>query len=347
VIVETAAPAGSVETLDAVATPGSGRRHRGGSWGLSAVVAATAVLIAWPRLPGEVGARGAAVDVGFVSLVAESLPFLVAGALIASLLRGGAVRRLVQAASRRPRLAAGLAPLSGLALPLCDCGIVPLARRLRDEDVAGPAVNSFVAGAPLLNPIVIVSTALAFPHSPRLVAGRMAVGLAVAFVAAALAPQPGRPAVSAAPVHDHDDHGHDHDDDTADSRGPVSAVVAELTRTAPLLVLGALAAAVLKTFTPVGTLLSLARQPLVGAGALMVLAFVMSICSQADAFVAATFPVGPLPRLAFLVLGPVLDLKLATLYRREFGTRWLVGYAAVIVVAVLALTTAWTTWVGG
>jgi hypothetical protein len=52
-----------------------------------------------------------------------------------------------------------------------------------------------------------------------------------------------------------------------------------------------------------------------------------------------------LPRLAFLTLGPVFDLRLAILYRREFGWRWLAGYAAVIVPAVLVLTVVWGTWV--
>jgi uncharacterized membrane protein YraQ (UPF0718 family) len=107
-----------------------------------------------------------------------------------------------------------------------------------------------------------------------------------------------------------------------------------------MLVAGAAAAAVIKAVIPVSALTSVTSQPLLGALALMAVAFVMSLCSQADAFVAAALPVGGLPRLAFLVLGPVLDLRLAVLYRHAFGGRWLVGYAAVVVPTALVATTA-------
>lgn len=292
---------------------------------------AALVLVAVPRMSGPLGARATAVAVAFVSLVVESLPFLLVGAALAALLGGRAGMRLLEMAKDRPRLAGALAPLSGVALPLCDCGIVPIARRLRDGGMSRAAVNGFVAGAPLTNPIVVVSTLVAFPGSPGMVLGRIVVGLGVAALAAALAPPP-----RAAPV----------PEPCSDEGRPgfLNTVAAEMNGMGPTLVLGALAAATLKAFLPTTTATSWADQPLLGAVAMMALAFVMSICSQADAFVAASLPVGALPRLAFLVLGPLFDLRLAGLYRRQFGTGWVVGYGAVVVPAVLVLATAWTTW---
>lgn len=270
------------------------------------------------------GVTGAALS--FVSLVAESLPFLLVGALLSSLLTTPAGRRLLGAASRRPRLAAAVAPLAGAVLPLCDCGLLPLARRLRDNG-SQRAVGPFLAGAPLTNPIVVISTLLAFPGQPGMAVGRVLGGLAMAGAVAALVTPP-----ALVPVPE--EHEHDH----AGGR-----VATELLQTTPTLVLGALAAALLKAALPTSVFTSLASQPLLGAAAMIGLAIVMSLCSQADAFVASALPVGPLPRLAFLVVGPALDLRLAALYRREFGGRWVLRYAAVVVPTALIVATVCTT----
>ncbi len=297
---------------------------------LAGAVVATAVAA---RAAGVASSRIAGAELAFVSLVAESIPFLLAGALLAALLRGRVGTRMIGAAGRRPRLAAALAPFAGTALPLCDCGLLPIARQLRDAG-GGRAVGPFLAGAPLTNPIVIVSTLLAFPGRPGMVVARVAGGIAIAMVVAALvldAPAAAGPETDCS----HDQGG--------TAPGPARAVAAELTHTAPTLVLGALAAASVKALVPTAALTALADQPLLGAVAMIALAFVMSICSQADAFVAAALPVGPLPRLAFLLVGPTLDLRLAALYRREFGLRWVARYAAVVVPAALVVATACAT----
>jgi hypothetical protein len=294
-------------------------------------LAGTVGMAILARVPGEVGARAAGAEVAFVSLFAESLPFLLIGAAISALLHGRLGRSLLRAAAGRPRLAAAVAPLTGLALPVCDCGVLPLARELRAGG-ATRAVNSFLAGAPIVNPIVIVSTLVAFPGSPEVAVGRVVGGLFVALAVAALAAPPQHGRSLHVPEHDHE-HG-----------GALGAmrdhVGAELARTAPVLAAGALLAAIVKALVPTSTLTSAAGEPLLAALAMMLLAFIMSICSQADAFVAASLPVGALPRLAFLILGPMFDLRLAVLYRKEFGGRWVTGYAAVVVPATLVAATA-------
>ena len=290
------------------------------------------LLVVGTRLPGSVGVRCTTMAVAFVALVAQALPFLLIGAAVGSLFQGRLGARLLHAARRRPRVAAMLAPLAGAALPLCDCGLVPLARQVRRGTRRGAVVNGFVAGAPLTNPIVIVTTILAFPGAPGMVVGRVVVGLAVAMLAAALVVPPGP----------HAEHGTPEEDDAP--RGALQALGAELARTAPTLVIASLAAGVVKGFVPGSFFAAIDAQPLVAGVVMMALAFLLSICSSADAFVAASLPLGALPRLSFLVLGPMLDVRLAALYRREFGTKWLLSYAAVVVPSVLVLATAWTTW---
>jgi len=319
-------------TVDALARGRAGRRLIGVAEADLALVGGLVSLAFAARFGAEASGKVAGAELTFVSLVAESLPFLLVGALISTLLAGAWATRRLGDAARHPRLAAALAPFAGAALPLCDCGLLPIARRLR-AIVGDRAVSSFLAGAPLTNPIVVVTTLLAFPGRPGMAAARVLCGVTVAMVVASLLTSP---TTACRAEHDHE---HDHDSHGPMTRAPLAAVALELRRTGPILVIGAATAAALKAFVPMSVLTAVTSQPLLGALALMALAFVMSLCSQADAFVAAALPVGALPRLAFLVLGPILDLRLAVLYRHAFGGRWLLGYAAVVVPTALVAVT--------
>jgi uncharacterized protein len=300
------------------------RRHLLGA--VAAGLAAVALGVG-PRLPAPVGPRAAAAALAFVSLCAESLPFLLAGSCLAFLLRGRG-QTLVLAAARRNRwLAIGLAPLMGLALPLCDCAVVPLARELRDAGLPGRMVTAFAAGTPLTNPIVIGSTALAFGGSLVMVVGRLVVGIAVALAAAAFGPP--------APLAGSGDIDHHH------AGGIIASVAAELAESGPPLVFGALAAGAIRGLLPSLDLSLLVRQPLLGALAMMALAMVLSLCSQADAFVAASLPVGTLGQLAFLVVGPTSSLRLAAVYRRSFGTPWVLRFVRTTLIAAFVLCSTW------
>jgi uncharacterized membrane protein YraQ (UPF0718 family) len=103
------------------------------------------------------------------------------------------------------------------------------------------------------------------------------------------------------------------------------------------LIVGAALAAALQTLLPQSLISGVARTPLVGALALMAVAYVSSLCSEADAFVAVSFTQFPLgSQLAFLVFGPVLDLKLTFLYTASFRRRFVLRLLAVAVPVTLA-----------
>lgn len=100
---------------------------------------------------------------------------------------------------------------------------------------------------------------------------------------------------------------------------------------------GAALAAALQTVIPQSLVAGVARTPVVGSLALMGIAFVLSLCSEADAFVAVSFtgfPIGA--QLAFLVFGPVVDAKLALLYGATFRGRFVARLSIVAVPVVLA-----------
>ena len=280
----------------------------------------------------------------FQGLLIEALPFLLIGVLISAAARwcapgGQWLRRLPSHPVLGPLSGAAL----GFALPACECGNVPVARQLLVGGAPLGAALGFLFAAPVLNPIVLASTWAAFPNQPWLLLARplgavlVAVGLALLL---RLVPEAellqgdllaerrlalplsevsllerrggvlgggvlGGGALAAA---------------TGTPRRPSLAELfrhggQEFLNLALLLVLGCLLAALVQTFVPRAWLLAVGGAPTLSILALMLLALVVSVCSSVDAFLALSFAaqVTPGALLAFLLLGPVIDLKLVGL----------------------------------
>jgi uncharacterized membrane protein YraQ (UPF0718 family) len=171
-----------------------------------------------------------------------------------------------------------------------------------------------------------------------MVAGRCALGLVVAVAVGVATTRGGAlaPSVAAgaglAGAHDHA-----HDPSAGRARDFAGHVVEDFLRMGRFLVLGAALSALLQTVLPQDALAQLAGNVVLAPLGLMALAFVLCLCSEADAFVAISFTAFPgAAQLAFLVMGPVADLKLATLYGATFGRRFTPRVLAVAVPLVLA-----------
>ncbi len=107
------------------------------------------------------------------------------------------------------------------------------------------------------------------------------------------------------------------------------------------LIVGAAIAAAIQTFVPQTFLNGVAGLPILSIVAMMALAYVMSLCSESDAFVAASFVQFTAPaQLAFLVFGPMVDIKLSALYVGTFGRAFL----RTTIVTVGAVTLVATLW---
>jgi uncharacterized membrane protein YraQ (UPF0718 family) len=184
--------------------------------------------------------------------------------------------------------------------------------------------------APAVNPVVLVATAVAFPGQPRMWVGRLVGSLLCATVVGLLWSRFGsdelmRPAADRAAA------------ESARWSSFTTAARDDLLLAAGWLVVGAGAAATLQTFVPRSALTSLAGVPVVSALALAALAVVLAICSEADAFVAASLRQFSLSaRLVFLVVGPAVDVKLVAMQSGVFGRRFAARFAPLtFVVAVL------------
>ncbi|MCP9788588.1 permease [Cyanobium sp. Maggiore-St4-Cus] len=299
----------------------------------------------------------------FQGLLLEALPFLLIGVGIASLARwlapGGAWLRQLPA---HPLLGPLTGAALGFALPACECGNVPVARRLLAGGAPVGTALGFLFAAPVLNPIVLASTWAAFPNQPWLLAARPGAALLLAVLLATvlrLLPeaelldpvlleerrlsQPlaqvgllerrsglvGAIGAKVQPV--------------KVTRPPLQEVLQHGSREfldlAALLVLGCAIAATVQTLLPRNWLLAVGGAPTISVLSLMLLAVVVSVCSSVDAFLALGFAaqVTPGALLAFLVLGPVVDLKLLGLFRVLFKPKAIALTSAAATVAVLVL----------
>jgi hypothetical protein len=273
----------------------------------------------------------------FTSIVVEALPFILIGAIASAAIAAFVPERAFTRLGALPRpVQVPAAALAGLAMPVCECGSVPVGRRLILRGVHPSAGIAFMLAAPILNPIVLASTWVAYGAAGRaaeMTIARAGLGLVVAVVAGLVIGRGGEPVLrTASPTH-----GHRHDHPT---RGPAAFtehLVADFLFMGRFLVLGAAVAALLQTAVPQDWLSSVADTVVISALALMAMAVALSLCSEADAFVAVSFTAFPLgSQLAFLVLGPVVDAKLAVLYGATFRRRFVLRLLAVAVPIALA-----------
>ena len=195
--------------------------------------------------------------------------------------------------------------------------------------VAPAAAFAFLLASPAINPIVLISTAVAFPGQPRMVVARFVASLLAASVMGWLWLRLGRPEWLR-PVRLPDSH---------TDRGWLAFWAScrhDVIQAGGFLVVGAFAAAVLSVTVPPRWLEAIAGNPVVSVIALALLAVLLSICSEADAFVAASLSQFSLTaRLAFLVVGPMVDLKLFAMQVGSFGPRFAIRFApATFAVAV-------------
>lgn len=271
----------------------------------------------------------------FCGIFVQALPFLVLGVVVS-----GAVAtfvtpdRLARWLPRRPATAILTAGVGGATLPGCECGSVPIARRLFGDGTVGAAALTFMLAAPAINPVVLIATAVAFPGEPLMVLARCIASLLTAISMGALWAKFGQPRWITRNLL--------RPTQQQDSRFSTFTEAArhDFLQAASFLVVGAAAAAALHVLVPSWMFDHLAGQLLLGILVLAALAVVLALCSEADAFVAASLSMLPLvPRLVFLVVGPAIDIKLFAMQAGMFGRAFAIRFApATLVVATTVAT---------
>ncbi|WP_285906944.1 permease [Pseudodesulfovibrio pelocollis] len=303
------------------------------------------------------------------AIVLEAAPFLLLGSLIGSLIEVLVPERTLLRVI--PRSASGqvaVGVFAGMLLPTCECGIVPVVRRLLLKNVPPRVAIPYMMAAPVVNPVVIASTLFAFQGDLSVVGLRLllvivpaaALGFALggASPRAVLRQQPidlkrfDEAEAVHLPEHEHGHGcacgcGHVQAGPFARTRAVLFHTAAEFVSMGRFLVFGALVAGGFKAFLPPGVLEFFVGSPMLAVGGLMLLAIALSICSEADAFVAASFASFPVAaKVAFMAIGPMVDLKLIPLFLSVFTRR--VALALIVVptvtVYVMGVLLAWGGW---
>ena len=284
------------------------------------------------------------------SLLIEAVPFLLLGAAVAAAIEVYVPERWFLRFGRVPRgVQMVAASFGGFLFPVCECGSVPVARRLLANGLTPGAALAFMLAAPVVNPVVILSTWFAFRGQPQemfVVVGRIALGIAVALIVGALlAKRFGRMAAAQQLAQDPRARRAEVDGSVraAESRRSRSfryfvQLGSEFFSMFKFMLIGATIAAVIQTFVAQDIMSTVSSATLLAIPAMMLFAYLLSLCSESDAILIASFTqFSPVAQLAFLVFGPMLDLKLTTLYIGAFGTRMARALALTITIVVLVL----------
>ena len=298
----------------------------------------------------------------FVAICVQALPFLVLGVttsgLIVAFLPDGALTRVLP---RRALWSVPAAAAAGAVLPGCECSSVPVAGRLIERGAPAPAALAFLLAAPAINPVVLVATSIAFAGRPVMVLARFLASLAAAIVVGwvwarwhpvEVAPASDVPGLGRSSTRDgavasagaHHGHGHPAPAPAESARGArgaattfVGAAHHDLLHAGGYLVLGAALAATLQTVVPTSALDRVAGAGPLAVLALAGLAVIVAVCSEADAFIAASLVQFSLTaRLAFMVVGPMVDVKLVAMQTGTFGRRFAIRFAPLTLVVAVA-----------
>ncbi len=261
----------------------------------------------------------------FLGIFIEALPFLLLGTLGSGFVEAFLKHDQFQNLFPRNRWLGALAgSLMGLAFPVCECGVVPFTRRLFSKGLPVSSGIAFLLASPVVNPIVIASTLAAFGWG-QILGLRLGISLVIAFTVGLIFSVVRSPAeiLKAQSLHLHHLELHTHP--TLRARLQQVAVIAgdEFFEMGRYLILGAALAAALQALVPQQILLTLGQGPVISVLVMMILAIVLSICSTVDAFVVlgfvGTFSPGAI--LAFLVFGPMVDIKSTLMYFSVFKKR--------------------------
>jgi uncharacterized membrane protein YraQ (UPF0718 family) len=264
----------------------------------------------------------------FLGIFIEALPYLLIGTFFSGLVEVFVDRdQIARLISHRSGAAAVTGALMGLVFPVCECGVIPLTRRLLHKGLPLSAGIAFLLAAPVLNPIVIVSTAAAFGWGPMLF-WRVGLTLLIAIIIGlvfSLEKDPSNILVGSVTLsHQHDHHHEEASSSFMDKIRTALVICAdEFFEMGRYLIFGAMLAAMLQTFIPQSALLAVGSGPVLSVLVMQVLAVILSICSTVDAFVAlgfaGAFSFGAI--LSFLVFGPMVDIKSVFMYLQVFRRR--------------------------
>lgn len=279
-----------------------------------------------------------------IGILVEAMPFLVLG-VIASVVVDLFVSAdtFIRLIPKNRFLSHIFISLFGVFMPVCECGNVPVARRFLMRGLSVSHATTFLLAAPIVNPLTLWSTMEAFRLDPSVAVIRVIAAFLIAnFIGllftfkedqSELLTDSFASEVEECLIEDH--HHHDH----SKLQHALGVFRDEFVSTLNLLLFGAVIAAATQTFLPRSLIEGIGNSPLLSVLAMLLLAFIISICANVDAFFAlayaGTFTMGSI--ITFLVFGPMIDVKVLSMLRRTFKPTYLI--LLTVLVALLSILT--------
>ncbi|MFB7249617.1 permease [Microbacterium sp. NPDC056234] len=267
-----------------------------------------------------------------LSVLIEALPFVILGVVLSIVVQvwlpPNAIQRWLpkRAWARRAVLS-----LLGMLIPVCECGNVPFARGLMMRGLAPAEALTFLMAAPIVNPIVILTTHAAFGWDGGILVARLVGGYLIANLIGWIYSRHPSPdaLLTERFIATCDRVTHEHGTPV---RRSLTQFLIELRAVMPALVIGSAVAGAVQVLIPRDVLLAIGSNPVLSIVAMMALAMTVAICSNVDAFFALSFAstFSPGAIVAFLLVGPLVDIKMLALMRTTFTSRTLVGIVGVV-----------------
>lgn len=296
----------------------------------------------------------------FMSILFEALPFVMIGSIASAMIEIYVTPDWLASKIKGPVVVQYmLVGMIGMIFPLCECVIIPVIRRLLKKKMPLGLAITFMLAVPILNPVVLFSTYYAFSDVSMMVArgfvGYMAaitIGSIVSFISRNQnveldSRSPDSCSCSHSHSHSHGEctqgsHEEKHSQNKIskfkkDIHSIASHTGEELISVGSLLIMGAFISSAIQIYVPRSMMIGLAKNEIVSTLLMMGLAFVLSLCSEADAFIAATFryQLSKTSILAFLVFGPMLDIKNIIMLNSAFKARFILKLSLIIFTVTL------------
>lgn len=275
----------------------------------------------------------------FISIVVEALPFILIGVFISGIIQIFITEEMLSKLFPKNRfLAVLVAILLGFIFPGCECGIVPIVSRLIKKGVPPYAGVAFMLTGPIINPIVLFATYIAFGNNLSMVIYRAGAAMIVAYIVGIILSY----------VKIENPLKYDIETIKVDTSIPIKTrmwsvcthAIEEFFSMGKFLIIGAFIAAFVQTFISTATLMKVGQGQAASIIVMMVLAFILSLCSEADAFVASsfqsTFSINSI--VAFMVFGPMVDIKNTLMLFQNFKSRYVFIIISLVAVLTFAVT---------
>lgn len=276
----------------------------------------------------------------FLGIIIEALPFILISVIVSSLLHNFVSEELIRRVlPKNKTYSIMLACFLGMIFPACDCGMVPIVRRLVMKGVPLYSAVAFMLSAPIINPVVATATTYAF-NSSEMALTRISIAFLIAFTTGWLISKLFKGTELKDMEHSHNNscgctcHSHSEHKVLLHEKflNVLDDACNEFFEMGKYLILGSFIGAAAQTFIPRGLLLNIGHEPLLSIIVMMLFAFAISVCSSADAFIASSFSTsfttGSL--VAFMVFGPMIDIKNTLMLLHTFRLRFVIFLVAIV-----------------